>query len=245
MGKGLDRIKNWLEKREYLNFEKYLNQAEKWRNKRAKRDSKKYRGLFAHNYDDMLQRQYLNFKTNKFQLRLTILTIVGMLVAGFLSGVVVYDFSIDKSPELIVSLNEVYPRDFQAKLDVINKKDYFAVGLEGDYFIDDLLKGKIEFEENSIGREKTRGIINFSAFKALAIEECKNKILQEEGISVSEGVLRTCRRTHLLGISKIGCQTCEGKDIFLLKGTETINTEVECVQGKEETELFCELKNIF
>ena len=183
-------------------------------------------------------------KQEKFQLKLIILTIIGMLISGFGSGGLIYWLTLDKYPEIYVGLNEVYPKEFLAIVDVHNKKDSIAMGLEGHYNINDFPKEKIFFEDTSLGKGQTKGEINFLKLENLSIESCKEEILG--GIAQgSKGVLRTCRRTHNLRITDISCDTCEGGNIILTSVVKIINTEVECTHGEETRELDCELTNIF
>lgn len=113
-----------IDKRRYKAFDRYLDQAESWRNKRAKKDARKYNNRFAHNYDDRLQNQYLNFQNNQFQLLFTILTIIGMLVSGMLSGYFVYYVTKDRIPLIVISEPKYNVTERVLDISVSNFRDY-------------------------------------------------------------------------------------------------------------------------
>jgi len=184
------------------------------------------------------------FEYKKFHTKIVIFTIIGMLISGAVSGLLIYYWTADDSQEIYVGLGEIYPKEFLAKVDVYNTGPKVVMGLESHYNIDDKLKGNVNFDDKTLGSDqKTLGTIDFSDLEIMSIEQCKEEILK--GIAWgSEGVIRTCRRTHNLIITDISCDTCKEITIILTSGVKTINTEVECIHGKER-ELNCKLVNIF
>jgi len=184
------------------------------------------------------------FKYKKFHSWIVFFTVIGMLGSALGSGLLVYYLTFDDSQEIYIGLGKMYPKVFLAQVDVHNNGEKIIMGLKAYYTIDGKLKKKINFADTFLSsNQRTMGTIEFSDLENMSIEQCKEDILG--GIAWgSEGVVRTCRKTHNLGITDISCDTCEEITIILTSAVKTINTEVECIHSKER-ELNCKLINIF
>ncbi len=174
MGKEWNRIKNWFEKRDYKAFDKYLDEAERWRHRRARKDERNYPNGLAPNYDDRLQRQYLNFKTHKFQLRLTVLTIIGMLVSGLLSGWVVFKLTNEENPLIVVSEPVSDPIKKTLNISVSNSRDNLAYNVLVYYRILGLERGGIWIGEiPSLFKETKQLTLDLSSTNSIIIREAE------------------------------------------------------------------------
>lgn len=253
-----------MDKDDFEEFDRYLDEAEEWRHIRARKDEEKY-GSLSKDYDDRLQRQYLNFKSNKFQSKLmkanndfqsksqksnyyfqiflAIITILGMLLASYFG----YYLAQDRSPQIYVGGINIDSDSMQASVYLTNEKDFSAIGLSGTYEIDGKNMGNIVFDDSTLKDDKTLGFMDLDSIRNIAISKCRESLISQINfITASEGVKRTCDNQHKLRILDISCETCNAGDIIPIETEKEITSTVDCFHGNKSDEFNnCELRNLF
>ena len=82
------------------------------------------------------EKEIVRRRQNIFQIKLTILTIIGMLVSGIVSGYYVYWFTSDKEPYLIVSPYRVITPNGTILIQIVNTKEIPATMIRLIYHIE-------------------------------------------------------------------------------------------------------------
>ena len=192
---------NWIDKRRYKSFDRYLDQAERWRHKRAEKDKKNYPHGLAPDYDDRLQKQYLNFQTNQFQLIFTILTIVGMLISGVLGGYFVYSLTKNSPAEVFIGRIGYDATTNTGNFSISGFGKNPAVNLIINYDIPEL-DDVISFNAKTIpilhNREETFSI-SFDSLEHAILSDLK-KEMENSFVEISKG-------EYLIRI-KVSCRDC-------------------------------------
>lgn len=183
---------DWIDKRRYGAFDKSLDQAERWRNKRAPKDGKKWGG-FSKKYDDRLQNHYLNFQTNRFQRTLTIISIIGMLLSGIIGGWVVYKLTDEDKAYIVISRPILNHDERTLNISVTNLKNYPAFDVVTYY---DLIGSSIDARFKHIGRfpslfKETKKLnLNLSELDLLITQEASRWFFNYYRENNSVGILQ-------------------------------------------------------